>query len=136
VEHQEFHQITAFVSLGENLLKLEKKPTDPAYYWLKEIMMKAIAEEPGIKSGLCPPFTFSSVDLVAWKDPKEEPGIRYWMIEITMKEGHPHRYVMNYRQVADTPDHKGSILSLKQITRYFMYQSCTPQGASPEFCIC
>jgi len=99
-------------------------------------MMNAINVEPGIKAGLCPRFSFTSVDLIAWKDPKEEIGVRYWMVEITMKEGHPHRYVMNYKENIQNNNHGGSILSLKQIARYHMYQPCTPQGASPEFCIC
>jgi len=82
-------------------------------------------------------FHKKSVDLVAWKDPKEERDVRYWMVEMTMQEGHPHRYTMSFKQdLSNQQKQKGTVQSLKQITRYFMYQSCTPQGASPEFCVC
>lgn len=98
-------------------------------------MMGAINSESGIAAGLCNKFTFDKVDLVAWKISKEQPTVRYWMIEATMKEGHPHRYTMNLEQT-DKSIKNGNIISLKQITRYWMYQECTPKGGSPEFCIC
>src|SRR5258708_7727954 len=98
-------------------------------------MMSAINEESGIKQKLCPEFTLKSIDLIAWKDPWEEKGIRYWMVELTMEEGHPpNRYVMSLKEILDMqlPEHRNhNILSLKQITRYFKYEKCTPSGASP-----
>jgi len=108
---------------------------DPQYSWLVNKMMDFINNEAGILARLCPQFTFDTVDLVAWKEPTEEPGKRYWMVEVTMKEGHPNRYVMNLEQPDKLTD-DGKIISVKQITRYWMYQKCAPRGASPEFCVC
>jgi len=117
--------------------EINKKITDKEYDWLTKMMVKAINAEPGIVAGLCPPFTFKAIDQVAWKDPKEEPNTRYWNVEITMKEGHPHRYTISVKENLRVPNHQDvQILSLKQITRYVGYEGCTPRGASPEFCVC
>jgi hypothetical protein len=117
--------------------EVKKKITDSDYQWLTDLCMKAINSESGIESGLCPKFTFKSVDLVAWKDPAEEKNIRYWMLEITTNEGNPNRYVMSVRENLLSSQHQDAVIqSLKQITRYFKYERCTPRGASPEFCVC
>jgi len=116
--------------------EIRKKLTDPSYNWLVDVMMDAINTEPGIQQKLCPEFTMDTIDMIAWKEPKEETGVRYWMIELTMKEGNPpNRYVMSLQELIGNTN-GFNILSLKQITRYFKYEKCTPRGASPEFCVC
>ena len=117
--------------------EVKKKKDDPEYAWLVDVMMKSINNDNGIREGLCPSFHFQNVDLLAWKIPKEESNVRYWMLEASMKEGHPHKYTMSLKEYLNAPNHKNyQILMLKQITRYYMYEKCTPKGASPEFCIC
>lgn len=119
--------------------EVKKKIYDEDYAWLIEIMMNHINEEPGIANKLCPSFSLQSIDLIAWKDPKEEVNVRYWMVEISMKEGNPHRYTMSLKenlQMDATNHSQYEVLMLKQITRYFKYEKCTPKGASPEFCVC
>jgi len=53
---------------------------------------------------------------------------------ISMKEFYRHKYYnLKTKSIESVVL---SVVRLKQITRYQAFEECTPEGASPEFCVC
>lgn len=97
-------------------------------------------------SGVCQPLSFASVKAFAWIDDAQDlaSNASLYTFEVTTGQGllpdRPNRYLATVVVTGD--DHtvasasQVTFLDIKQVTRYNVFEPCTPPGADPQYCVC